>query len=69
MKTNENQGFLTTPDTMGRSVPVKTPVRFKIVNEINGLVHISYGTALDWEGCWLMRMLIALATSKCDGSC
>jgi hypothetical protein len=47
MKTNENQGFLTTPDTMGRSVPVKTPVRFKIVNEINGLVHISYGTALN----------------------
>ena len=31
---------------MGRSVPVKTPVQFKIVNKINGFVHDFYGTAL-----------------------
>ena len=47
MKTIENQAFLTTPKAMGRSVPVKTPTVFQIINEINGFVHISYGTALN----------------------
>jgi hypothetical protein len=32
---------------MGRSVPLKTPIRFQIANKINGFVHVSYGTALD----------------------
>jgi hypothetical protein len=48
MKTIENQGFLTTPNAMGRSVPVKMPLAFQITNEINGFVHVSYGTALNW---------------------
>ena len=32
---------------MGRSVPLKTPIRFQIANKINGFVHVSYGTALN----------------------
>ena len=46
MKTIENQGFLTAPPAMGWSVPAKTPAEFENVNEINGFVHDSYGTAL-----------------------
>jgi hypothetical protein len=46
MKTIENQGFLTTPNAMGRSVPVKTPTAFQITNKIKGFEHVSYGTAL-----------------------
>ena len=46
MKTIENQGFLTAPHGMGWSVPAKTPAEFENVNEINGFVHDSYGTAL-----------------------
>ena len=46
MKTIENQGFLTTPDAMGRSGPVKTPAAFQIANEISGFEHVPYGTAL-----------------------
>ena len=46
MKTIENQGFLTAPHAMGWSVPAKTPAEFENVNEINGFVHDSYGTAL-----------------------
>jgi hypothetical protein len=33
-------------NAMGRSVPLKTPIRFQIANKINGFVHVSYGTAL-----------------------
>jgi hypothetical protein len=46
MKTAENKGFLTFLNAMGRSVPLKTPIRFQIANKINGFVHVSYGTAL-----------------------
>jgi hypothetical protein len=46
MKTIENKGFLPTPNAMGRSVPVKTPVNLQITNKINGFEHIFYGTAL-----------------------
>lgn len=46
MKTIEYQGLLTTPSAMGRSVPVKSPSRFTIVNEIKGFTHNSYGMAL-----------------------
>ncbi len=46
MKNIEDQGSLTTPDAMGRSVPVKTPASFSIANEINGFAHIFHGTAL-----------------------
>jgi hypothetical protein len=46
MKTTENQGFLPTPNAMGRSVAVKTPVCFQNTNKINGFVHVFYGTAL-----------------------
>ena len=46
MNSVENQGFLTTPDAMGRSVPVKTPSSCQIANKINGFEHVSYGTAL-----------------------
>jgi hypothetical protein len=38
MKTIGNQGFLTTSDAMGRSVPVKAPVAFQIANKINCFV-------------------------------
>lgn len=48
MKTIENQSFFTTPHAMGRSVPVKTASRFQIVNKINGFVHDSYETALNF---------------------
>jgi hypothetical protein len=34
---------------MGRSVPLKTPIRFQIANKINGFVHVSYGTALIYD--------------------
>ena len=47
MKTIEKQSFLTTPDAMGRSVPVETPAPFQIANEISGFEHVSCGTALD----------------------
>jgi hypothetical protein len=47
VKTIENQGFLTTPSSMGRSVAVKAPTSFQIANKINGFEHISYGTALN----------------------
>jgi hypothetical protein len=47
MKKIENQGLLTSPNTMGRNVPVKTPTAFQIANKINGFVHISYGMALN----------------------
>ena len=46
MKTAENKGFLTFLNAMGRSVPLKTPIRFQIANKIKGFVHVSYGTAL-----------------------
>ena len=46
MKIIENKGFLTIPNAMGRSVPVKTPGVFEKANEINGFEHISYGMAL-----------------------
>ena len=46
MKTIENQGFLTTPNAVGRSEAVKMPANFKISNKINGFEHVSYGTAL-----------------------
>jgi hypothetical protein len=46
LKTAENKGFLTFLNAMGRSVPLKTPIRFQIANKINGFVHVSYGTAL-----------------------
>jgi hypothetical protein len=46
MKTIENQGFLTTPKAMGRSVQVKMPAVLRIANKINGFVHVSYGMAL-----------------------
>jgi hypothetical protein len=46
MKTIENKGFLTFLNAMGWSVPLNTPIRSQIANEINGLVHISYGMAL-----------------------
>lgn len=48
MKTGENKGFLPIPNAMGRSEPVKTPVTFQIANKINGFMHISYGTALQF---------------------
>jgi hypothetical protein len=47
LKTAENKGFLTFLNAMGRSVPLKTPIRFQIANKINGFVHVSYGTALN----------------------
>jgi hypothetical protein len=47
MKTAENKGFLTFLNALGRSVPLKTPIRFQIANKINGFVHVSYGTALN----------------------
>jgi hypothetical protein len=47
MKTIENQGFLTTLNAMGRTVPVKTPAAFQIANKINCFEHVPYGTALD----------------------
>src|ERR1035441_643878 len=47
LKTAENKGFLTFLNAMGRSVPLKTPIRFQIANKINGFVHVSYGTALE----------------------
>jgi len=47
VKPIQNQGFLTTPKAMGLNVPVKTPTAFRIINEINGFVHNSYGTALN----------------------
>jgi hypothetical protein len=47
MKIFENQGFLTTPNAKGRSVPVKMPAAFQIANKINGFEHVSYGMALD----------------------
>src|ERR1017187_9278962 len=46
LKTAENKGFLTFLNALGRSVPLKTPIRFQIANKINGFVHVSYGTAL-----------------------
>lgn len=46
MKIIENQGFLTTLGSMGRSVAVKAPSSFQIANKINGFEHIFYGTAL-----------------------
>ena len=46
MKNIGNQGFLTTPNAMGRSVPVKMPAAFQIANETNGFEHVSYGTVL-----------------------
>ena len=46
MKTAENQGFLTTPNAMGRSVAVKAPSSFKIARKINGFEHVFYGTGL-----------------------
>src|ERR1039458_10120425 len=50
LKTAENKGFLTFLNAMGRSVPLKTPIRFQIANKINGFVHVSYGTALNSVG-------------------
>src|ERR1039458_10075092 len=47
LKTAENKGFLTFLNAMGRSVPLKTPIRFQIANKINCFVHVSYGTALN----------------------
>ena len=47
MKNIGNQGFLTTPNAMGRSVPVKMPAAFQIANATNGFEHVSYGTALE----------------------
>jgi hypothetical protein len=51
---------------MGRSVPLKTPIRFQIANKINGFVHVSYGTALknneeffpDFRDCFPMRPVV-----------
>ena len=48
MKIIENQGFLTALNAMRRCVSVETTDGFTIVNEINGFVHDSYGTALNW---------------------
>ena len=62
MKTIENKGFLTTSNAMGRSVPVKAPARFIIVNKINGFVHTSYGTALKFHNV-LLTFLRLLACS------
>jgi hypothetical protein len=46
MKTIENQGFLATPNAIGRSEAVKTPACFQNASKVNGFEHISYGTAL-----------------------
>jgi len=46
MKSVKNKGFLATLNAVGRNVPVKTPVTFKISNRINGFEHVFYGTAL-----------------------
>src|ERR1017187_4566656 len=66
LKTAENKGFLTFLNAMGRSVPLKTPIRFQIANKINGFVHVSYGTALknneeffpDFRDCFPMRPVV-----------
>jgi hypothetical protein len=57
MKTAENKGFLTFLNAMGRSVPLKTPIRFQIANKINGFVHVSYGTALNFNH-WLSPQIL-----------
>jgi len=40
-------GFLTISDPVGRSEGSFPPADFKIVNEIKGLEHISYGMAVE----------------------
>src|ERR1035441_2623465 len=59
LKTAENKGFLTFLNAMGRSVPLKTPIRFQIANKINGFVHVSYGTALK-QLCLLPALILVL---------
>jgi len=46
VKNAENMGFLTISDPVGRSEGSFPPADFKIVNEIKGLEHISYGMAV-----------------------
>ena len=59
MKTIENQGFLTTSSAMGRSVSVRSPSSFKIVNKINSFERVSYGTALEIIDRKLFRKLLS----------
>ena len=47
MKTHENMAFSLGLWAVGRSVGVKRRLATTKPNEINGLVHKSYGTALD----------------------
>src|ERR1019366_3935987 len=68
LKTAENKGFLTFLNAMGRSVPLKTPIRFQIANKINGFVHVSYGAALNLdigEEVWLSDSCLPRLLNKC----
>jgi hypothetical protein len=49
---------------MGRSVPLKTPIRFQIANKINGFVHVSYGTALIQNTLITNHSVISLKESR-----
>ena len=49
MKTGKNKGFSALLHAMGQSVGVKTPMRLKITNKINGFVHIFYWSAVKWS--------------------